>query len=1288
MDVSKITNVFLLPMESRHMLGIYCCLCVSPNALSFRRVATTSPRCISEVINILMGVTGLWDLLSPVGHRVSNEHVRNKVLAVDVSIWLTQFIKAMREADGATVRNAHLLGVLRRCVKLLFLAVKPVLIFDGDTPPLKKRTLALRSAARERHAAKLRRLAEKLLLVRLKQSALAAVLPSHVARAAVKASSTFQKKLIHSSDNTQDIPSTDSAELSSKKDGHLSNDAIIDEITPQTPSIDVGTAATKPPRKENSAVGPGETSDASWHSDEERVLGLPEDLDAVDDDTLLSLPPKMQSEVLKQIKMQNRARHREHMLQHRHNPVSFSETQIEAFIRNTTLNRRLANVRNVINEHTGASQRIASDNARQFVFEEKALKDTHGHALDDFDSDDDEEFDGRKPNRLSSNSKPMDILAKIRKENESQRAWQARLSERESKFRNQEKEDRSGVGWASKVLSGGGRLSLSTQQMRSSFRKKEEDDLSDKSVGSHDSAFPNAANDRVVEANGSSLSDNDSNDVEWEDGDADDDLNRSLFSLADQQQSFALDSLGSVNETNKPTDYQVPDELPHAHEVGSSVKATEPDMNSVGTVDDGLKIAKPQLIDIDVDDDSLDKVTKIHDQPSRQTRGLIDIDDIDEDELQTLEHVDETVQESAGPLNSGSVPKLLESDEVKPSEDFGTEGQIQHQSRTVEKDDVGGGQTVIAHKVATPVEDSDQYANKDKILGDGEILPVCRGQSENVNLNCAKVGSLNEFSSGVNGVSLRRPSNTLIDGTEGGYGSKFGEDTGKRVGDVEEDKELQLAIARSLEAESAARLDETLDPCTEQIDHQNNIRIDVDKDTEKRGEVEQKESSRNASCTSGQVRNDEEDEITAVSPPKKAQLPNLKRVEGKSPEMDKGEASNGRADENTDFGIGQGASVEDLKRLQNELQAEERELREQGAAHQAGLETVSDEMYAETRDLLKLLGIPYLQAPMEAEAQCAFLNKEKIVDGVITEDSDCFLFGALSVYRQLFAQGKFAEVYEAEDISQKLGLRREELIRLAYLLGSDYTVGVRGVGVVNSMEILEAFPGENGLQEFKEWTEKVTVLDDEPEEEDMIGASQKAVRTRFCWKHRNMKRNWEIREGFPNAIVFDAYIRPEVDESTEKFKWGRIDFNGLGQFCWDKFGWSAEKFENYISPLKKELKGRIGPQQRRIDEFFKPHRFAKIRSERLQQAVQGIVGDEAKDLMAERLPKIKGRKRKAVTHVAQDVTEDEEMQMVQMLDEVERSINLSQGGENGLREIDEERIRPQTRKRVRRARKA
>ena len=63
-----------------------------------------------------------------------------------------------------------------------------------------------------------------------------------------------------------------------------------------------------------------------------------------------------------------------------------------------------------------------------------------------------------------------------------------------------------------------------------------------------------------------------------------------------------------------------------------------------------------------------------------------------------------------------------------------------------------------------------------------------------------------------------------------------------------------------------------------------------------------------------------------------------------------------------------------------------------------------------------------------------------------------------------------------EDITQELGIDRDDLISMAYFLGSDYTEGVYGVGLVNSMEIISTFPMKNsfggpmkGLELFKEW---------------------------------------------------------------------------------------------------------------------------------------------------------------------------------------------------------------------------
>jgi DNA excision repair protein ERCC-5 len=99
-----------------------------------------------------------------------------------------------------------------------------------------------------------------------------------------------------------------------------------------------------------------------------------------------------------------------------------------------------------------------------------------------------------------------------------------------------------------------------------------------------------------------------------------------------------------------------------------------------------------------------------------------------------------------------------------------------------------------------------------------------------------------------------------------------------------------------------------------------------------------------------------------------------------------------------------------------------------------------------------------------------------LVDGVITEDSDAFLFGAQAVYKNIFNDKKFVEIYLAEDAKRELGLSREDLIALAFFLGSDYTEGVNGIGVVNAMEIIQAFSMKiesggplDGLKKFKEW---------------------------------------------------------------------------------------------------------------------------------------------------------------------------------------------------------------------------
>ncbi|CAG2161861.1 unnamed protein product [Oppiella nova] len=110
-----------------------------------------------------MGVTGLWGIVDSVGHPVNLETLHNKVIAIDLSLWVNQSIKGFRGRNGQTVDNAHVLGLFHRVCKLLFYKIKPVFVFDGTTPQLKRNTIAKRAERRLKAVDKSRESALKVL---------------------------------------------------------------------------------------------------------------------------------------------------------------------------------------------------------------------------------------------------------------------------------------------------------------------------------------------------------------------------------------------------------------------------------------------------------------------------------------------------------------------------------------------------------------------------------------------------------------------------------------------------------------------------------------------------------------------------------------------------------------------------------------------------------------------------------------------------------------------------------------------------------------------------------------------------------------------------------------------------------------------------------------------------------------------------------------------------------------------------------------------------------------------
>ncbi|XP_063160892.1 DNA excision repair protein ERCC-5 isoform X2 [Candoia aspera] len=288
----------------------------------------------------------------------------------------------------------------------------------------------------------------------------------------------------------------------------------------------------------------------------------------------------------------------------------------------------------------------------------------------------------------------------------------------------------------------------------------------------------------------------------------------------------------------------------------------------------------------------------------------------------------------------------------------------------------------------------------------------------------------------------------------------------------------------------------------------------------------------------------------------------------------------------------QNISMEDLEVLETNLSVEQTALQAQKQQQERSAATVTGQMFLESQELLRLFGIPYIEAPMEAEAQCAVLDLTDQTSGTITDDSDIWLFGARHVYKNFFSQNKYVEYYQYVDFQNQLGLDRNKLINLAYLLGSDYTEGVPNVGCITAMEILNEFPGRGlePLLELMEWWAEAQ--------------KNKKIRPNpYDTKVKKKLRHIEIAPGFPNPAVAEAYLHPVVDESKGSFIWGRPDVEQIREFCQSHFGWTKLKTDEVLFPVLKQLN--IQQTQLRIDSFFRlaQHEKQAIKSQRLRRAV-------------------------------------------------------------------------------------
>ncbi|KAH8275494.1 hypothetical protein KR026_008856 [Drosophila bipectinata] len=255
----------------------------------------------------------------------------------------------------------------------------------------------------------------------------------------------------------------------------------------------------------------------------------------------------------------------------------------------------------------------------------------------------------------------------------------------------------------------------------------------------------------------------------------------------------------------------------------------------------------------------------------------------------------------------------------------------------------------------------------------------------------------------------------------------------------------------------------------------------------------------------------------------------------------------------------------DLKSGELAKRAERREEAEKAlkAATEAGddaeiekfnrrLVRVTKEHAREAKELLKLMGVPYVEAPCEAEAQCAALVKAGKVYATATEDMDALTFGSTKLLRYLtYSEARKMPVKEFsyEKLLEGLGVNNREFIDLCILLGCDYCESIKGIGPKRAIELI------NNYRDIE------TILDN-------LDTSKYTV-----------PENWNYK------IARELFIEPEVANAESiELKWTEPDEEGLVKFlCGDR----QFNEDRVRSGAKKLLKSKQSQTQVRLDSFFK-----------------------------------------------------------------------------------------------------
>ncbi|HEC82700.1 MAG TPA: flap endonuclease-1 [Thermoplasmatales archaeon] len=203
---------------------------------------------------------------------------------------------------------------------------------------------------------------------------------------------------------------------------------------------------------------------------------------------------------------------------------------------------------------------------------------------------------------------------------------------------------------------------------------------------------------------------------------------------------------------------------------------------------------------------------------------------------------------------------------------------------------------------------------------------------------------------------------------------------------------------------------------------------------------------------------------------------------------------------------------------------------------------VDTEKVEESKKLLDALGIPYVDAKGEGEAQAAFMNAKGDVDAVASQDFDSLLFGTSVLIKNLAITGRrklpdkqvwieiSPEKIELARILEENGITLEELVDVGILIGTDFNEGIKGIGPKKAINLIKKYGSID-----------------------------------------NLIKNGKIEKIENYEEVRKIFLQPEVNKDYE-IKWNEIDEEEVIDFLCNEHQFSENRVKNAIAKYKKFAK--------------------------------------------------------------------------------------------------------------------